>query len=1097
MSLKEKLFDSKVSRRSFLKGMAAVGTTAALYGCGSGGDGAKSYIETDEMPTPPEISGTIVSGAAPHNCGGRCVTKVYVENDTIKRIVTDETPEFNIVKDKGKDLPQMRACIRCRSNRQRFYRGDRILKALKQTGKRGDIEGFEEIDLDKALREIADKLNELKDREDCGPQSFLVHYASGDGNEATNSAACATRLMNLYGGQMAYRNDYSWPSMEHTSWFFFGLDISDTSSAFPPFYFPPAKSRQDAFKADVVIVWSGNFAESIWGTNTAWYLQQLKEDGKEVIIIDSRISQSVVSHASKHIPIMPGTDSALAQAIMHELIVNSFEDYGGDNVKYKGESAPLDIEFILKYTHGFFDDNIYGHSVYSKDDKGNPIPKTYHSESVRENYIVPDGASLSAYIMGDNDLLVRAGINGNTSIYPETIGFNNYNSEADDNPEDYPYDAMLKEARVPMYGQQEKTPEWAEKVTGVPAATIRELAQKFAEKDKKITIWLGGGFQRQSEGEQGPLNVYALGAITGQFGVEGRHVGTHSDRLAGVSFSIAMPKGGAFGEDNPVYKKLFDGEADFPYWSLYNPLQLTDPAHTPMMTWYTFPVFVWPDLAANGGTGKSLVNDGQVKNFPCKISAILNFAGNMLGNQCGDNNQVINILKMKDENSTHPQKYKIELIVTADQFMTTSALYSDYILPVRTAFEKVGACTGWLAGDAITKMNYAVEPPANSEEVLSDYNLCAKLAEKLGIESDFTEGKSEEEWVDEIVKDAIEKLTERNPDKYIDVAALKKKWDEEGFIHFDEKYGTYDALAGYRADPAAHPLATPTGKMEIYSQAMVEDYEARGYSNIDRQGYTLKNDGTLKLAGNYELVPFTYTDPDTETEQTTYIVDWTSEKTTENGVPQGRMARYVYPIPMVIAMLEGHHPEDPKLDEDGVDQGREKAAYDLLRNWYTNNGYTYCLNGWHIYYRSHSTHNNNAYINEVFKRDVNGDRAFLDYEERDYKAGPWDDNVYEPIWINPSDADRLGIQAGDRVVVESPRGSIYASAVVTNRIRPGWLGMGQGAWTNGDNLRYDGTIDFESPDIGGAINVLTKFRPARICQGMTLGADTRVKIYKA
>ncbi|MBC7195961.1 MAG: twin-arginine translocation signal domain-containing protein, partial [Deferribacterales bacterium] len=30
MSLKEKLFDSRVSRRSFLKGMAAVGTTAAL-----------------------------------------------------------------------------------------------------------------------------------------------------------------------------------------------------------------------------------------------------------------------------------------------------------------------------------------------------------------------------------------------------------------------------------------------------------------------------------------------------------------------------------------------------------------------------------------------------------------------------------------------------------------------------------------------------------------------------------------------------------------------------------------------------------------------------------------------------------------------------------------------------------------------------------------------------------------------------------------------------------------------------------------------------------------------------------------------------------
>jgi len=44
MSLKEKLEKSKVSRRTFLKGVGVAGATASLYGCG-GSSGPKSYLE--------------------------------------------------------------------------------------------------------------------------------------------------------------------------------------------------------------------------------------------------------------------------------------------------------------------------------------------------------------------------------------------------------------------------------------------------------------------------------------------------------------------------------------------------------------------------------------------------------------------------------------------------------------------------------------------------------------------------------------------------------------------------------------------------------------------------------------------------------------------------------------------------------------------------------------------------------------------------------------------------------------------------------------------------------------------------------------------
>lgn len=89
--------------------------------------------------------------------------------------------------------------------------------------------------------------------------------------------------------------------------------------------------------------------------------------------------------------------------------------------------------------------------------------------------------------------------------------------------------------------------------------------------------------------------------------------------------------------------------------------------------------------------------------------------------------------------------------------------------------------------------------------------------------------------------------------------------------------------------------------------------------------------------------------------------------------------------------------------------------------------------------------------------------------------------------MNPADASRLGIKDGDRVLIHNDRGKVYASAHITNRAMPGVLWLGQGAW-------YD---PVNGIDRGGCSNTLTKQRPSRICQGMTLGSDTLVTVEKA
>lgn len=68
-----------------------------------------------------------------------------------------------------------------------------------------------------------------------------------------------------------------------------------------------------------------------------------------------------------------------------------------------------------------------------------------------------------------------------------------------------------------------KTPEWAEKICGVPAETIRAFAHLYASK-KPTWLWLGWGPPRKSRGENAVRAACALQAIMGNWGVAGGSV---------------------------------------------------------------------------------------------------------------------------------------------------------------------------------------------------------------------------------------------------------------------------------------------------------------------------------------------------------------------------------------------------------------------------------------------------------------------------------------------------------------------------------------------------------------------------------------------
>ena len=143
------LEESSVSRRSFLKGTAALGAMAALKMAAqilyTGGADSSTNVE---IPETGEVK--YFYGSSGHNCGGRCVSRAEVINGKIKRILTDEslyTSDGTYIDPESRNFPQTRSCSRCRSYKYRLYHPGRLLYPLKQTKTRGDLSGFKRITL--------------------------------------------------------------------------------------------------------------------------------------------------------------------------------------------------------------------------------------------------------------------------------------------------------------------------------------------------------------------------------------------------------------------------------------------------------------------------------------------------------------------------------------------------------------------------------------------------------------------------------------------------------------------------------------------------------------------------------------------------------------------------------------------------------------------------------------------------------------------------------------------------------------------------------------------------------------------------------------
>ena len=95
--------------------------------------------------------------------------------------------------------------------------------------------------------------------------------------------------------------------------------------------------------------------------------------------------------------------------------------------------------------------------------------------------------------------------------------------------------------------------------------------------------------------------------------------------------------------------------------------------------------------------------------------------------------------------------------------------------------------------------------------------------------------------------------------------------------------------------------------------------------------------------------------------------------------------------------------------------------------------------------------------------------------------------MYEPLWINPVDAEKRGINNGDIIKIFNERGIVLGGAYITERIRPGVAYIDHGArcdWISPGELDRGGAINLISPE-----GTVSKNAPGQATSGFLVEVD--------
>ncbi len=364
-------------------------------------------------------------------------------------------------------------------------------------------------------------------------------------------------------------------------------------------------------------------------------------------------------------------------------------------------------------------------------------------------------------------------------VHTHTVGFEKW--------KDY---VMGQEDGIP------KTPAWAESITGVPARLTRALAREWASKKTHLCIRHGAACRTPYSTEWARMMVF-LQTMQG-LGKPG--ISIHSmSQAAPVDPRIKLPV------------KMFLPAID----SVASTIP-ENPVKQCLFQTMTPEAILNPPVSWHGGAIGAPVEEQFIKfSYPMSsCSEIHMIWWDTLSTITNWNNT-----NKWAEAYRHP---KIEFTVAQTPFMENDALFADIVLPACTQLERedfsyqghplmIGQASDW-NNFTVVYMKECIKPLYESK---SDYEICRLVAERLGVEKEFTEGNTPEDW--------IRKLFEASS---LPEHITFEEFKEKGYYVFkfpDDK--DYKRNYGMREfAETATGLKTPSGKIEFFSQRLFDNF---------------------------------------------------------------------------------------------------------------------------------------------------------------------------------------------------------------------------------------------------------------------------------
>ena len=880
------------------------------------------------------------------DCPGRCPLELHLRDGELARVSANKAAP---------------ACHRGLSMRAWANSPDRLMWPLRRVGPRGSAQ-FERVTWDEALDEIASHLARIRRKH--GNESIYLAYTTG---QSCTTANPFERLMNCFGGFLDHYNNYSNPQINAMVRSMYG----------PGALYPGGSELDAAADARLVLVFGASPAETGTGRATwhgAWdrVVEQVGERGGRIVMVDPRRNGSISKRKrpasgdenegqalavcaappaddSEHkgcaeasacsnafpsnatsdrqtvswLPINPGTDGALAAALLHELAFTH---------------NALDWDFLRERCIGFTDET---------------LPERWRGM----------GLSVMDYLHGTG------------------------------------YDHMAK------------TPAWAAAITGIPTDDIRELASRLATA-RPAFIMQGWGPQRRSNGEMTSGMIMMLAAALGQVGLPGTNNGMNIAwgggfltrvsagenhipfRIPAYRFLDAIENGEALGAREGV-RGLPEASCDDARESGFATEAGSEQAFH------------------NGRTTDSVQHQDGAAHLPCSIKAIICHGGNCLTNQHGDVNRAHRVLG---------DPTKCEFILNVDVEFTDSARYADIVLPDLFRMEQESAMDADAWGRRIAVSTG--ELGARFER-RGTWNTCVELAKRWGIADAFTEGRTEGEW--------IRRLYEGDRERNTGLPTFDRLL-EEGLAWRADRTEPFVTLADWRSDPEAHPLDTPSGKIELFSEQLAAVAKAlRGTPD----------------EGAITPIP-------------TYVPEWgPAEFAVERPATDGAQE------PDAGLRADDHGCESGAFLPAGGQECESDAGLPISGRKSESNTEPACdrplrVFGFHSVARIHSSWGN---VPAVSRR------------------------VPQVISINPADAGARGIATGDPVEASNRFGTLRLPAHVTDDVIAGTIVMPQGVWWQAESRGTQNAPGAASArtaepiDIGGCINTLTTSRPSPLAFG--------------